>query len=108
MEISDIIQKSAAGEGLSKPDAKKAAWLHLISKMHVEGTLKDLFPDPRISSKEAGHEHDVDQFAMEPADVDEQTLEAEKYELPATALQINEAFVSIALAHGFTAPVLAS
>ncbi|TKA24521.1 hypothetical protein B0A50_06678 [Salinomyces thailandicus] len=41
-------------------------------------------------------------------DLDDKTLEAEKYELAPTALQMNEAFLSICLAYGFTAPVLAS
>ena len=40
--------------------------------------------------------------------LDDQNLEAEKFELAPTAQQMNEAFISIALAHGFTAPVLAS
>ncbi|OTA31637.1 hypothetical protein BTJ68_08132 [Hortaea werneckii EXF-2000] len=41
-------------------------------------------------------------------DLDDRTLEAEKYELAPTALQLNEAFLSICLAYGFTAPVLSS
>ncbi|KAK3717060.1 secretory subunit [Vermiconidia calcicola] len=41
-------------------------------------------------------------------DLDDKTLEGEKYELAPTALRMNEAFLSIALAYGFTAPVLSS
>ncbi|KAK5116500.1 hypothetical protein LTR62_008049 [Meristemomyces frigidus] len=41
-------------------------------------------------------------------DLGDATLEAEKYELAPTTLQMNEAFVSISLAYGFTSPVLAS
>lgn len=41
-------------------------------------------------------------------DLDDRTLEADKYELAPTALQLEEAFVSICLAYGFSAPVLAS
>lgn len=41
-------------------------------------------------------------------DLDDKTLEAEKFELAPTALQLEEAFVSICLAYGFSAPVLAS
>ncbi|KAK4545357.1 hypothetical protein LTR36_003537 [Oleoguttula mirabilis] len=41
-------------------------------------------------------------------DLDDKSLEAEKYELAPTVLQMNEAFLSICLAYGFTAPVLAS
>ena len=41
-------------------------------------------------------------------DLDDKTLEGEKYELAPTALRMNEAFISMCLAYGFTAPVLAS
>ncbi|KAK4575037.1 secretory subunit [Recurvomyces mirabilis] len=41
-------------------------------------------------------------------ELDDKSLEAEKYELAPTTLQMNEAFVSISLAYGFTSPVLAS
>lgn len=41
-------------------------------------------------------------------DLDDKTLEAEKFELAPTALQLEEAFVSICLAYGFSGPVLAS
>ena len=41
-------------------------------------------------------------------ELDDKTLEAEKYELAPTALRMNEAFLSTCLAYGFTAPVLAS
>lgn len=41
-------------------------------------------------------------------DLGDKNLEAEKYELAPTALRMNEAFISIALAYGFSAPVLAA
>jgi translocation protein SEC63 len=41
-------------------------------------------------------------------ELDDKTLEAEKYELAPTAQRMNEAFLSVCLAYGFTAPVLAS
>jgi translocation protein SEC63 len=41
-------------------------------------------------------------------DLSDKTLESEKYELAPTALQMNEAFLTICLAYGWTAPVLAS
>ena len=41
-------------------------------------------------------------------DLGDSTLEAEKYELAPTAVQLNEAFTSIALAFGSTSPLLAS
>ncbi|KAK5128885.1 hypothetical protein LTR85_000218 [Meristemomyces frigidus] len=41
-------------------------------------------------------------------DLDDKSLEAEKYELAPTVLQMNEAFLSICLAYGFTSPVLAT
>ncbi|KAF2480885.1 Sec63 Brl domain-containing protein [Neohortaea acidophila] len=40
--------------------------------------------------------------------LDDANLEAEKFELAPTAQRLSEAFTSIALAHGFTAPVFAS
>jgi translocation protein SEC63 len=42
------------------------------------------------------------------ANLDDRNLEAEKYELAPTALRMSEAFLSIALAYGFTAPVLSA
>lgn len=41
-------------------------------------------------------------------ELDYATLNEEKYELAPTALQLNEAFISIALSFGFTNPVLAA
>lgn len=40
--------------------------------------------------------------------LDDRTLEAEKYELAPIANQLNEAFLSVCLAYGFTTPLLAS
>ncbi|KAF2216205.1 hypothetical protein CERZMDRAFT_116341 [Cercospora zeae-maydis SCOH1-5] len=41
-------------------------------------------------------------------DLEDASLEAEKYEVAPTAERLNQAFVSMCLAYGFTAPVLAS
>lgn len=41
-------------------------------------------------------------------DLDDKALEVEKYEIPPTALKMNEAFLSIALAYSNTSPVLSS
>lgn len=41
-------------------------------------------------------------------ELDDKSLEAEKYELAPTALRMNEAFLSVCLAYGFTSPVLSS
>lgn len=41
-------------------------------------------------------------------DLEDKTLEAEKYELAPLALQMNKAFISSCLAYGFTKPVMAS
>lgn len=38
----------------------------------------------------------------------DKTLEGEKYELPPTAAKMSDAFLSISLAYGFTAPVMSS
>ncbi|EMC92051.1 hypothetical protein BAUCODRAFT_151508 [Baudoinia panamericana UAMH 10762] len=41
-------------------------------------------------------------------DLNDKALEAEKYELAPTAVQMNDAFVSMCLAYGLTAPVLSA
>ncbi|CAK3979910.1 Translocation SEC63 [Lecanosticta acicola] len=41
-------------------------------------------------------------------DLEDKTLEAEKYELAPTALQMNEAFIPTCLAYAFTKPVMSS
>nr|POE73079.1 translocation protein sec63 [Quercus suber] len=41
-------------------------------------------------------------------DLDDRGLEAEKYEIAPTALQLNEAFISLSLAYGWSSPVMSS
>nr|POE86457.1 translocation protein sec63 [Quercus suber] len=41
-------------------------------------------------------------------ELDDKALEVEKYEIAPTALQLNEAFISLSLAYGWTSPVMSS
>lgn len=79
VDITDIYQETAVGEGISKQTAKQAAWLHMVSKMHVAGTLKELFPfDSSLQqSEEPIVEEDLEPL-LEPVEVDKQTMKDEK------------------------------
>nr|POE89828.1 atp-dependent rna helicase dhx36 [Quercus suber] len=46
VQIPDVCDESATGEGWTKQDAKYAAWLHLLAKMHASGSLKELLTRP--------------------------------------------------------------
>nr|POF18559.1 atp-dependent rna helicase dhx36 [Quercus suber] len=50
VRIPDVCDESAVGEGLNKQDAKHAAWLHIIAKMHASGSLKELLTRPDDTS----------------------------------------------------------
>jgi hypothetical protein len=51
---------AAFGEGLSKRSAKQAAWMHLVSNMHVDGTLKDLFASKQSQPGAPRLQHEVE------------------------------------------------
>ena len=77
LEIPDVCKATAVGEDTNNQGAKKAAWLHALSKMHQEGTLKELFLDPNVDTQDlpkgAGKEPE-----LQPVEVDEQTKLEEK------------------------------
>ncbi|KAK3703803.1 hypothetical protein LTR37_014249 [Vermiconidia calcicola] len=74
VNIPDTTYDSAVGEGTRKLSAKQAAWLHLTSKMHVDGALKELFPDRSKSPVSIGTEG----AELDLAHVDQETQSAEK------------------------------
>ena len=74
VEIPDVCQEQAEGEGINKASAKQAAWLHLLSKMHTSGSLKEIFPDPNLTKMV----HVNEQQMPELAEVDQKTMAEEK------------------------------
>lgn len=103
MEYRDVLHGSKEQSGLSKVESK------LVQAEEGAGLL------PKDKKKLEELEDPVRRKTLalvwaylHRLDLDDKTLEAEKYELAPTALQMNEAFLSICLAYGFTAPVLAS
>lgn len=75
IDIPGVFQGSATGEGLNKKVAKQAAWLSLVSTMHVDGSLRILFPtgEARIDVSSLS-EGDIPTTT----DVDTETLKLEK------------------------------
>lgn len=78
VEIAGVFQGTSVGEGTSKANAKKAAWLCMLSKLHEEGALKELFPDPNQVSQHVLDTNQGEDDLPETTDVDRQTLEEEK------------------------------
>ena len=78
LQITNICEESAFGEGVSKQKARQAAWLHLLSKLHAEGILQELFPDTTAQTRNVSGEKEPDEPQLVPAHVDEQTKEDEK------------------------------
>jgi HrpA-like RNA helicase len=78
LEISDLCTVTAFGEGTSNQAARQAAWLHVISKMHVDGTLKELFPDRYAAVAKSQMEDEVDDFELQPVELDEDVKNEEK------------------------------
>ena len=60
LEVPGFVYETAKGEGPSKSAAKRAAWLHVVAKLHAKGSLRQLFPEsisePRDLSGEAGNQ----------------------------------------------------
>lgn len=88
VEMTDFCTATAFGEGIGKKEAKQAAWLHLVSKLHVDGTLKELFPEDKhaVATK---YERDVEQIqisANEPHDA-----AAAKDEMDLQPVELDEA-----------------
>lgn len=106
LEFKDVLHGSKADTGLGKLENKLA--------QAGDGAEAGV-----LAAKDRKQMQDLDDPARRKAtaliwaylnrlELDDKTLEAEKYELAPTALQMNEAFVSICLAYGFTSPVIAS
>ena len=104
VEFKEILQGSKADSGLGKLEKKLLA---------LEGTETGMLAKDKKKLSELDDPARRKTLALVWAylsrlELDDKALEADKYELAPTALQMNEAFVSISLAYGFTAPVLAS
>ena len=104
MEFKDILSGAKADTGLGKLEKKLQA-----------SDASDVGMLPKDKKKLAELEDPVRRKTLalvwaylSRLELDDKTLEGEKYELAPTALRMNEAFLSTCLAYGFTAPVLAS
>lgn len=103
-EFDDILSGTKADAGLGKVESKLAS---------TEASDAIMLPKDKTKLKEVEEPVRRKTLALLWAyltrlDLDDATLEAEKYELAPTAERLNQAFVSMCLAYGLTAPVLAS
>ncbi|TKA69347.1 hypothetical protein B0A55_08163 [Friedmanniomyces simplex] len=104
MEFRDILQGSKADSGLGKLEKLLQA-----SDNAETGTMsKDKKKLSELDDPARRKTLALIWAYLSRLDLNDKSLEADKYELAPTALQMNEAFVSFCLAYGFTAPVLAS
>ena len=99
ISIENLCHETGFGEGLGKNDARRAAWMHVLSKLHVSDALAELFPTHETDEQEPAQmiptdtvrvgsvveQHpvedeveDEDEKPFELAEVDKQTLEEEK------------------------------
>ncbi|KAK4505191.1 hypothetical protein PRZ48_003154 [Zasmidium cellare] len=103
-EFKDILHGTKADTGLGKVENKLSSSEETSAAMlpKDKSKLKDLEDPARRKTLALLWAY------LTRLDLDDKTLEAEKYELPPTTVQMNEAFISICLAYGFTAPVVAS
>lgn len=63
LEIPGLCDESSEGDGLTISVATEAAWLHMLSKMHVSGALSRLF-EPSLRDKTKQHiEKSVDSMS---------------------------------------------
>ncbi|KAI7090859.1 molecular chaperone [Hortaea werneckii] len=109
LEYRDVLHGTKEHSGLGKLEKL----LLQASEASAEGESSAMKPKDRKRLEDLDDPVRRKTFAMVWAyltrlDLDDRTLEAEKFELAPTALQLNEAFLSICLAYGFTAPVLSS
>lgn len=104
MEYHDILSGAKADNGLGKLEKKllTSDSVDLAMLPKDKKKLEDL--DDAVRRKSLA----LVWAYLARLDLDDRTLEAEKYELAPTALRMTEAFTSISLAHGNTASVLAS
>lgn len=78
LDITDICTVTAVGEASGKQAARQAAWLHAVSKMHVDGSLKDLFPSEDVSHAQTPAGEEVEDDDLQPVQVDENVIQQEK------------------------------
>jgi HrpA-like RNA helicase len=78
LEITDLCTVTAVGEGIKTQAARQAAWLHVVSKMHVDGTLKELFPDKESSITDTTFQHDTEDVDLQPVELNDEVKKQEK------------------------------
>ena len=78
LQIPDICEEVGTGDGKTKAAAKQAACLHVVAKLHASGALKELWPSPEPESVGTIDSTEHNEVALEPANVQKQTLEDEK------------------------------
>lgn len=103
-EFNDILSGTKSDQGLGKVESKlasnEASSAVMMDKDKTK--LKDL--DDPVRRKTLA----LLWAYLTRTDLDDKTLEAEKFELAPVAEQMTQAFSSVCLAYGFTAPVLAA
>lgn len=77
LDLGDLCAQMGEGEGLTKQAAKHAAWLNIIGRMHMKGTLSELFIC-RHAAPATLQPSEEDDPAVELDDLDENTLKDEK------------------------------
>lgn len=104
MEYRDILHGAKADTGLGKLEKKllSSDGVDLAMLAKDRNKLEDL--DDAVRRKSLA----LVWAYLSRLDLDDKTLETEKYELAPTALRMTEAFTSISLAHGNTASVMAA
>lgn len=103
-EFKDILHGAKADSGLGKAEKK----LYSSSESSAIMLAKDRKKIQDIEDPARRKTLTLLWAYLARLDLDDRTLEAEKFELAPTALRLEEAFVSICLAYGFSAPVMAS
>ena len=78
LEITDLCTVTTVGEGIKKQYAIQAAWLHVVSKMHVDGTLKELFPKKESSITDTSFQHDTEDVDLQPVELKDEVKKQEK------------------------------
>ena len=104
MEFKDILAGAKADTGLGKLENR----LQLADKTDIGMLPKDLKKLSELDDPARRKTLALIWAYLARLELDDKTLEGEKYELAPTAQRMNEAFLSVCLAYGFTAPVMAS
>jgi translocation protein SEC63 len=104
VEFRDVLHGGKADMGLSKVESKLNSVEEVSSLLLLKDKRKLKEMEDPVQRKTLA----LLWAYLTRLDLEDRTLEGEKFELPPTAEQMNQAFTSICLAYGFTAPVLAS